>query len=522
LTQGAFSGYYNYRTIQYQSAPNISENIMLVIISGLPGTGKTSVAKVLSQHLNAERLTTDELRRRIDKHPDYSQKHKRSVYAALMEEAGKRLQHNKNVILDGTFFKQDMRRRAKELSREYHESFYLIKVTCPEKIVKQRIENRYKKGEDASEADFKVYKIIQNQFQEIKDLNFVIDTSEEKEWKEKILDIANRIRVKTRHHEMIEPLLKKDHQLFQTHMSWVILDGTYARKIKKPVKYSFADYSTKGKRKRFCHRENNLNSLISPEIYLSVESIVKRDNKIEFGNNGEVLDYCVKMKELPQEDRMDHRLKKNQVSTEDIKEIARILFDFHNHSHAAEKQYGTVQAIQNNFKPAFEMQEFIEEEMGQGKQIKSIQKYVKTFSNHHQDLFPKRIEQEKIRHGHGDVRSKNIFITKNKIYLFDAIEFSEKIACCDVAADLAYLAMDLNFYGHKDLAFRLINHYVSLSDDSDMLKLIDFYQCYRAMVQVLVQAYIIQDEDVSPEQKHKARDLCQQYLSLAEDFSSKK
>jgi len=494
---------------------------MLVITSGLPGTGKTSVAKELSKHLKAERLTTDELRGRIDKHPDYSQKHKRSVYAALIQEGEKRLNQGENVILDGTFFKQDMRQRARDLAKKHEEIFFLIEVTCPEEIVKERIEERYQSGSDASEADFKVYKIIQNQFEEIKDPDYIIDTSDENEWKEKALDLTNRIRVKTRHKEMIDPLLEEGHQLFQTHMSWVILDGKYARKIKKPVKYSFADYSTPAKRKRFCHRENILNSLISPDIYLGVEFIVKKDHSIEFGAKGDVMDYCVKMKELPQEDRMDHQLKKNQVTEDHIQKITEILFDFHNRSHTAEKIYGTVKSIRENFKPAFELREFIQQKTGKGKQVDSIQTNVEKFLELHRDLFQKRIDQEKIRHGHGDVRSKNIFITQRKIYLFDAIEFSEKIACCDVAADLAYLAMDLNFFGHKKLAETLIDHYISLSNDPDFYKLANFYQCYRAIVQVLVQSYIMKDEDVNEDKKKEAADLCQKYLELAEKFSSK-
>jgi len=495
---------------------------MLVITSGLPGTGKTSVAKELSKHLKAERLTTDELRGRIDKHPDYSQKHKRSVYAALMQEAEKKLKQGKSIILDGTFFKRDMRQRARDLAQKHNEQLYLIKVTCPEEIVKDRLEKRCQSGSDASEADFKVYKIIKNQFQEIKDPDYIIDTADEKEWKEKALDLANRIRVKTRHKEMIDPLLKKGHQLFQTHMSWVILDGEYARKIKKPVKYSFADYSTLVRRKRFCHRENNLNSLISPDMYLGVEFIVKKDQVIEFGHEGNVLDYCVKMKELPQEDRMDHQLQENRVTENHVKKIAEILFDFHNRSHTAEKKYGTIQAIKENFQPAFELKEFIQQKLGDRKQMDSIQENAEAFLEKNQALFQKRIEEEKIRHGHGDVRSKNIFIIRDQIYLFDAIEFSERIACCDVAADLAYLAMDLNFYGHKELAKTLINHYVSLSNDPDFLKLANFYQCYRAVVQILVQSYIMKDEDVSEDKKKKAADLCQNYLSLAENFSNKR
>lgn len=491
---------------------------MLIVMSGLPGTGKTSVAEELAGHLDIEKLTTDELRRRIDKHPDYSKKHKRSVYAALMEEAGKQLKKGNSVILDGTFFKQDMRRRAEELARDHRDIFFLIEVVCPEDIVKKRIEQRYQAGTDASEADFNVYKIMQNQFEKIDNPDFVVNTRDENAWKEKIKDIANAVRIKQKHRDIIDPILNESRRLFQTHMSWVILDGTWARKIKKPVKYSFVDYSTLERRKSFCNRENALNSMISPDIYKGVEPITCSNGKVTFSGEGKILDYCVKMKELPQSDRMDKRLEENTVTKSHIQDIARILFDFHNQSHKAKEEYGRIEAIRDNFQPAFALTDFIQDEIGEGERMARIHRRVEHFFSRHKDLFKKRNREERVRRGHGDVRSKNIFITEEKIYLFDAIEFSEKIASCDVAADLAYLAMDLNFFRHKELADSLTDQYVSLSGDQDLLKLIDFYQCYRAVVQVLVQAYQLQDEDVEKEQKEEAGELCREYLRMAEEF----
>ncbi len=494
---------------------------MLIIMSGLPGTGKTSVAKELAGHLGAERLSTDELRRKIDKNQDYSEQHKRSVYAVLMEKAEKILEQRKSVILDGTFFKRDLRQRAEKLARKHGESFFLVEVVCPENIVKRRIEDRYQAGTDASEADYKVYKMMKKQFEDIKDPDFAIDTRNEGKWKAKVQDSANSIRIMKGHKDVIDPLLTEDRRLFQTHMSWVILNGSRARKIKKPVLYSFVDYSTLEKRKRFCHRENMLNSLIAPEIYMGVEPVVRRDGKVEFGGEGEILDYCVKMKELPQKDRMDHRLEQNSVTHDHIQEIARILYDFHNQSHKAGDEYGRIEAIRDNFEPAFALKDFIQDQLGEGERLARIHQSVENFFNRHQDLFKKRNREGRVRRGHGDVRSKNIFITSDKIYLFDAIEFSEKIASCDVAADLAYLAMDLNFFNCNELAGVLVDQYVSLSEDQDLFKLIDFYQCYRAVVQVLVQAYQLRDEDVGKEQKEEAGELCRKYLRLAEDFMLK-
>ncbi len=490
-------------------------------MSGLPGTGKTSVAKELAGHLGAVKITTDELRRKIDKHPDYSKKHKRRVYAALMQEGEKRLEQDKIIILDGTFFKQDMRRRAEELARIRDELFFLIEVTCPENVVKKRIENRCQAGTDASEADYKVYKIMQKQFEDIAEPDFIIDTAHEEKWKQTVQDIANNIRIKKGHQSIIEPLLGGKHRLFQTHMSWVILDGTFAWKIKKPVKYSFVDYSTLERRKRFCHREQQLNSMISPDIYLGVEAVKQKNGQTEFGGEGETLEYAVKMKELPQENRMDHRLEKDEVTDNHLREIARILYDFHNRSHKAEEIYGKIETIRDNFNPIFALRDLIQDQLDAGGRLERIQQEVDGFLNKNQTLFGKRNREGHVRHGHGDARSKNIFITDEHIYLFDAVEFSEKIASCDVAADLAYLAMDLHFFGHKKAAGILVDHYVSLSEDKEMLRLIDFYQCYRAMVQVLVQAYLLQDEDVKLEQKQEARELCRQYLQLAEDFLAK-
>ncbi len=494
---------------------------MLIVMSGLPGTGKTSVAEELAGHLDVEKLTTDELRRRMDTHPDYSKKHKRSVYAALMKEAGKRLEQGDSVILDGTFFKRDMRRQAEELTRDRHDVFFLIEVICPEDIVKERIEQRYQAGTDASEADFNVYKIMQKQFEKIDHPSFVVDTRDEKAWKEKIKDIANAVRIKQKHRDIIDPIMTESRRLFQTHMSWVVLDGTWARKIKKPVKYSFVDYSTLERRKSFCDRENTLNSMISPDIYKGVEPIIRSNGKVTFSGEGKILDYCVKMKELPQSDRMDYRLEKNSVTKSHVQEIASILFDFHNQSHKAKEEYGRIEAIRDNFQPAFALKDFIQDEIGEGEIMARIHKRVEHFFSRHKDLFKKRNREGRVRRGHGDVRSKNIFVTEEKIYLFDAIEFSEKIASCDVAADLAYLAMDLYFFRHKELADTLVDQYVSLSGDQDLLKMIDFYQCYRAVVQVLVQAYQLQDEDVEKEQKEEAGDLCREYLRLAEEFISK-
>ena len=99
-------------------------------------------------------------------------------------------------------------------------------------------------------------------------------------------------------------------KLIQTHTSWVFLTGKYVYKIKKPVNFGFLNYTTLKKRKHFCLRELELNKKLSPDIYLDVVPVVEKDNKITLGNGGKVLDYAVKMVELPQSRIMTNLLKK--------------------------------------------------------------------------------------------------------------------------------------------------------------------------------------------------------------------
>jgi aminoglycoside phosphotransferase family enzyme/predicted kinase len=495
---------------------------MIVVISGLPGTGKTTVAKELGRELNAPVLSTDEVRKRGSEPLKYTKRKKQGVYEHMFQMAEDLLSEKDNIILDGTFFKKELRASALQLGSDHDRCVFILEAICDEDVVKQRIEKRYQEDLDASEADFKVYKIIQSQFELIEKPHFRIHTEDENNWRLKIIETANKMRVSEKQKKLIDRLKKaKKARVIQTHISWVILDGSCAYKIKKPVRFSFVDYSTLEKRKHFCEKENQINSMLCPDLYLGTVSIRKKGKKIYIGKDGKILDYAVKMRELPQEHRMDHLIQKKGVQYDHVRKIAEILVDFHVKTAQASNKFGSIKVIKENFTPSFKAKEIMDKFFSASEKVDKIKEKVNIFLENNEDLFKRRVFEGRIRNCHGDVRTKNIFIHEGQIYLFDAIEFNLKISSCDVAAEIAFLAMDLDFYGRKDLGQVFLHKYIEATNDLEIDKIFDFYQCYRAMVEALVQSYLLADVEVGRKRKKTAAVDCEKFLNMAFRFSEK-
>lgn len=163
---------------------------MLVVIYGLPGTGKSEVAKLVAQKINAAHLQTDVIRKELN----FSVKAKKETYKALLQEAEKILKNNKSVVLDGTFYRQYLRGWAKNLARKQKTKIYFIEIVCEEKIIQKRVNKRYqefKKGRAESPADFRVYLKMKKVWQPIKEKHFVIDNSKDVIWLEKQISKLN-------------------------------------------------------------------------------------------------------------------------------------------------------------------------------------------------------------------------------------------------------------------------------------------------------------------------------------------
>lgn len=149
---------------------------MLIVICGLPGTGKSTLAKAIAERISAIHLSSDSIRMKMLKERTYSEKEKGKVYDEMFKEAEKGLASGKAVILDATFYKKELIEKAKEIASGAGSSFFVVECITNERVIKERIFNR-KKEKSESEADFEVYKKVKEQFEKIEEKHIEVDTS---------------------------------------------------------------------------------------------------------------------------------------------------------------------------------------------------------------------------------------------------------------------------------------------------------------------------------------------------------
>ncbi len=309
-----------------------------------------------------------------------------------------------------------------------------------------------------------------------------------------------------------------DIQNIETHISNVFLTGDFVFKFKKQVKFPFLDFSTLEKRKHFCEREVKLNKRLSPEIYLGTGFVGEQDGKLFF-NSGTPVEYFVKMKQLSQENKMDVLLDNKNVSQENMKELAEKISSFHSAAEAIQTGlYGNPKRVWGDIENLSIIQEVISSDKEMSSAITSILEASKKFIDSNKDLFEERVSSGFVRVCHGDLHAANIFLD-DKVNVFDCIEFNEDFMNIDTANDIAFLLMDLEFRGRKDLADCFLEEYVSLSGDKQALSLLSLYKCYRANVRAKVAG--LRAMQVEGEEKRKALEECKSYLSLAKSYSKK-
>jgi uncharacterized protein len=278
-------------------------------------------------------------------------------------------------------------------------------------------------------------------------------------------------------------------ELVETHISWILLSGDFAFKIKKPLKLSFLDYSTLALRKHFCFLEIELNSRFS-DIYLSVEEIRKSGDDWTIGKKeGELLDYLVCMKRLPSERRMDKLLADGDVGEKEIRQLAEAVATFHQKQEPVNQSFDLekAKALFNDIRSVAEP---LEAAIGK-KAVNNLQEII-TWSDQFLEAnagrFSERIANGLVRDLHGDLHSGNIFLM-DKPVLFDCIEFNADIRTTDILYELAFLSMDLEKFGRADLGAMFLEHYnniFKLVFNQQDRKIFNYYKCLRANVRAKV------------------------------------
>jgi len=328
--------------------------------------------------------------------------------------------------------------------------------------------------------------------------------------------------------QVIEALMKPEAyedpgsiELVQTHISVVFLTRCFVYKVKKAVNFGFLDFTTLEKRRFFCEKELKLNRRLCGDMYLEVVPINKA-SAVKIKGEGKTVEYAVKMKRMPQEKIMSKLLEENKVDDRLVDRIAKIISEFHSKAETNSRisEFGSLAAVETNWKENFEQtEEFIGKTIS-AEDFKLIREKVEKFMEKNTTFIKKRMSEKRVRDCHGDIHSGNIFVT-DEIYIFDAIEFNERFRYSDVAADVAFLAMDLDFKKRTDLSNFFVKKYVEYSGDQELTKLLSFYKCYRAYVRGKVTSFKLNDPSISGEDKTAAINEANAYFKLASTYAKK-
>jgi uncharacterized protein len=310
-------------------------------------------------------------------------------------------------------------------------------------------------------------------------------------------------------------------KLVQTHISSVILAGDFVYKFKKPVNFGFLDFSDLEKRRACCAQEVLLNRRLCPDIYLGmVEVTLEPDGHYALNGKGAVVEYGVKMVRMPEERMMVHLIRSGELGTEHVDALVTVLADFYRRADGGVEiaRFGTAEAVGVNVLENFEQTLGF---VGQGalsqEQLDRISVYAQAFLKK-EAVFQQRIDGGYIRDCHGDLYSANICLA-DKVYIYDCIEFNQRFRYCDVASDVAFLAMDLDFYGLDRLAARFIDTFVQTTMDPGLLEMLNFYKCYRAYVRGKIGLFTAADPAVDPAVRAISIENAARYFRLAQRYA---
>jgi len=277
-------------------------------------------------------------------------------------------------------------------------------------------------------------------------------------------------------------------RLLETHISYVLLTGRYAFKIKKAVNLGFLDFTTLAARRFYCERELRLNRRLAPALYLDVVPITGTAEAPNIGGNGPALEYAVKMLEFPQDALLTSVLKRGDLTADHLDALAATVAMFHQ-SHAGvapDSRIGSADQVVELAEENFTEIELLLDDEADRREIADVRRWTRCEFAARTAVFAGRHRGGFVRDCHGDLHLGNIVLVDGAATVFDCIEFNEAMRWSDVMADVAFLVMDLQDRGRPDFAARFLNRYLELTGDYDGLQVLRFYVVYRAVVRAKV------------------------------------
>jgi aminoglycoside phosphotransferase family enzyme/predicted kinase len=318
-------------------------------------------------------------------------------------------------------------------------------------------------------------------------------------------------------------------QLIQTHISYVFLVEDEVFKLKKPVDLGFCDFTTLEKRRRDCEAEVRLNRRGAPEgVYRGVVRVVQDSHgRFRVGGRGEVVDYAVRMKRLPQDRMMDRLLERGEVDFDMIGRVAARLADLHKDAERGPRisRAGGYATQRRNWRENLDdSRDFIGRGLTQPRYDR-IDAFAEGTLHDEEPLLRRRVAAGWVRDCHGDLRSDAICFDPDVpggLCIYDCIEFNDRFRYSDTGLDAAFLAMDLDYRGRPDLSDLFIGLYAAVIGDKELPPLLHFWKAYRAVVRGKVESLLGQDKGIAARERTAARRRAAAYYRLAESYARRR
>ncbi len=318
----------------------------------------------------------------------------------------------------------------------------------------------------------------------------------------------------------------------QTHISILFFAGDRVYKVKKPLDLGFLDFTTLDRRRYFCEEEVRLNRRLAPRVYLGVVPIVRgpRDGLVVSGSGGdgprEAVEYAVEMRRLPEDRMLDRLLDAGAIGGDEIDRIVDVLVRFHHDAATGPgvDEHGEPDAIARAVLDNLAQARGAAGPPPRGQGTASatllahLEHATRSFLNGHRDLMAARVAGGRIRDGHGDLHAANICLTEGGIVIYDCIEFDPRLRCGDVARDLAFLLMDLDMRGFRELGRRVEDRYTQASGDEGLRALLPFYKAHLAAVRGKVASIAAGETDLAEGSRADARREAMRYFHLAAGY----
>lgn len=329
-------------------------------------------------------------------------------------------------------------------------------------------------------------------------------------------------------------LIKKDSfeeptetlEVADTLISRLYFTDDFVYKTKKPVNLGFCNYQKVSRRRQFCLEELRKNSLLSPDLYIHVVPVSEKNGAVYFGlKRGTIVDYALKMVRLDEGDKLSTVIKKKKVGKEYFSILGKQLAGFHNHLKVETSgHFGGYRSVRKFWSQNFDQTEKYVGVYISPTDYNKIRDSVNTYLAKNESLFRDRVKSGRVRDGHGDLHTGNIFVGRKGRrtfpIIFDAIEFNKELSCLDCAADIAFLSMDLKNIGRSDLVKSLVISYLKETSDWEIISsgLLRFYEAYRAFIRGKVALMTVDSHKFSAKEKTKMVREAKNYFKLSSEI----